>query len=362
MRLTVDRVHIARVPVEIPPEVLGNICSYLDKLSIKSVRQVCRTFNFAASPYLFTRAHTSPHPFDHDILLKVSQHPVFCKSVRELVCHVRQFDVGMTNREEYIDKIKTQCDGGASSSERISGIDLTQAVIDKGFEMYCRHYRQQEESKIEEAQLKCLLIILPRMRNIQALRFGYTWGIVPSYFNQRGICDIEEDLPLSPLIRSWNPQHLYPRSRKPLYSPMAPQEIQHGLQGGHVNIELPVIIKALSQENLNTRIKSLDIGQDGECTDVTFFFDKYLPLEQAPTVFGSLTHLNISVPTVRMSVDFRAERSPLSQLLSATYCLEFLALSFDDHTYRADFPYISLKKIIGESIAACNLGMFQLTD
>ena len=231
MRLTVDRVHIARVPVEIPPEVLGNICSYLDKLSIKSVRQVCRTFNFAASPYLFTRSHSSPHPFDHDILLKVSQHPVFSKSVRELVCHVRQFDVGMTNREEYIDKIKKQCDDGTSSLTRTSRIDLTQAMIGEGFEMYCRHYRQQEESKSEEAQLKCLLIILPRMRNIQILRFGYTWGTLPSYFHRRGIYDIEEDLPLSPLARRWNPQHLYPRSRKSQDSQMTPP----GTQGGHVN-------------------------------------------------------------------------------------------------------------------------------
>ena len=119
-------------------------------------------------------------------------------------------------------------------------------------------------------------------------------------------------------------------------------------------IELPVIIKALSQENLSTRIKSLDIGQDGECTDPNLFIEKYLPLEQAPTVFGSLTHLNISVPTVRMSVGSRAERSPLAQLLSATNCLEFLALNFDHYSYQARPAFVPLKKIIGKSFAACS--------
>lgn len=116
MRLTVDQSRINRVVVDIPAEILAEMCSHLDKPSIKSFRLVCQTFNFAASPYLFTRAHTSEHPFDHDILFKISEHPVFSKSVRELVSHVRPLEVGLTRREEYVEEIQLHFDAGNSPS------------------------------------------------------------------------------------------------------------------------------------------------------------------------------------------------------------------------------------------------------
>lgn len=342
MRLTVDQVHINRVPVEIPAEVLAIICSHLDRLSIKCARRVCQTFNFAASPYLFTRAHTSVHPFDHDVLLKISEHPVFSKSVRELVSHVRRLDVGMTNKRTYVAAMQNHFDCSYKRSDRISRIDLTQAVVDEGFERYCELYRQQEQSKETEAQRKCLCIILPRMPNIHALSFAYCWRSLSS---ARPAFDSEgENEPLSPLARLWHPQHTRPRFTRIFPDPSTP--------GGQIKSELPVIIKALSQCGLFTTIKSLDVGKDLSHEICSDSLDKYLPLDDASSVFRSLTSLSISAQRYRYSEDVQAKGSPLAQLLNTTKSLKFLALDFWGDSFAVANPVpTSLKRLIGKSLA-----------
>lgn len=342
MRLTVDQVHINRVPVEIPLEILAIICSHLDKLSIKCVRLVCQTFSFAASPYLFTRAHTSVHPFDLDILLKISEHPIFSKSVRELVSHVRRLDVGMTKRETYVKEMQNHFDAGYSPPNRISRIDLTRAVVDEGHERYCELYRQQEQSQETEVQRKCLCIILPKMPNIQALSFAYSWGPLPTVW--KGWDQHAEHEPCSPLVRLWNPLHPRPRLRH--------MSLDASTPGGLVKTELPVIIEALSQSGLHTMIKSLDVGGDLYHEICDDGLDKYLPLDCVSSVFTSLTSINIVVQESRFSGVSPFGVSHFAQLLNNTKTLKFLALEFLGVSFIIDNPeYTSLKGIIGKSLA-----------
>lgn len=150
----------------------------------------------------------------------------------------------MTKKAVYVTEMQDHFDTNYSPSNRISRIDLTQAVVDEGFERYCELYRQQEQTKETEAQRKCLCIIQPSMPNIQALSFAYTWGPSsagwgPSSAGRPRYHSDGENESLTPLARLWHPQHARPRLRRIFPDPSAP--------GGQIKTELPVIIKALTQ-------------------------------------------------------------------------------------------------------------------
>jgi len=85
MRLVVDGTQGLHVFIEVPAEVLIDIFHHVALNNIKSIRQVCKAFNFAASQFLITRVFLSPLKADQVVLTAIAQHPIFSKRVQELV-------------------------------------------------------------------------------------------------------------------------------------------------------------------------------------------------------------------------------------------------------------------------------------
>ncbi|KAI9736476.1 MAG: hypothetical protein M1835_003323, partial [Candelina submexicana] len=87
MKILANRVFvkIIQVPVDIPLEILLNVFSHLAKKDVKNGRLACKDFNAAGSRYLFDSVFISPLRRDLDIFLRVVRHPVFSKTVREII-------------------------------------------------------------------------------------------------------------------------------------------------------------------------------------------------------------------------------------------------------------------------------------
>lgn len=72
----------------LPVELLQHIFRSLNRHDIRATRQVCKTFNVIASPFLIRAAWISTQPRDWRVLEAISEHKIFSKSVQEIIYDV----------------------------------------------------------------------------------------------------------------------------------------------------------------------------------------------------------------------------------------------------------------------------------
>ena len=76
--------------MDLPPELLSIICSFLAKVDLKAFRQVCHLFNQAAVPFLFDRVYISASKEDLEVSILIGQR--FGLYVKGLVFIARYYE------------------------------------------------------------------------------------------------------------------------------------------------------------------------------------------------------------------------------------------------------------------------------
>ena len=91
---------IASCPL--PVELLRYIFRSLNRHDIRATRQVCKTFNAIASPFLIRAAWISTQPRDWRVLEAISGHEIFSKSVQEIIYDVCFYDPDYYYQANYL--------------------------------------------------------------------------------------------------------------------------------------------------------------------------------------------------------------------------------------------------------------------
>ena len=86
----------------VPTEILEYTFGLLKLQEIRAVRQVCRAFNDAASHFLIRSAWISFQPDDWQILEAISKHPIFSKTVREIIYDATYYEGSLTDAKRYM--------------------------------------------------------------------------------------------------------------------------------------------------------------------------------------------------------------------------------------------------------------------
>ena len=96
----------------VPSEILEYTFALLKLQDIRAIRQVCRAFNDAASHFLIRSAWISLQPDDWQILEAISKHPIFSKTVREIIYDATYYEQALTNPKRYVSLLDFGCTAG----------------------------------------------------------------------------------------------------------------------------------------------------------------------------------------------------------------------------------------------------------
>ena len=150
---------------ELPNELLDGIFAHLPRADLKSARHICLRWSDVGAKYLFHRVYIAPRKGPMAILLKVASHPVFCKSIKEVVYDGRLFEKDLLDEVKYRDRLR-------EGHEDWVG-ELGEGVVDtiaKGYESSYRSfktlYNEQQailHSFVEQHVLHDILARLPNV-------------------------------------------------------------------------------------------------------------------------------------------------------------------------------------------------------
>lgn len=88
----------------LPNEILSKICECLYPQDIKMLRLVNRQLHDLSSPYLMKRVFYAVRPQTHAVFQEIYNHPIFSKSVTEIVYDASQF------MREHVEDDRPECD------------------------------------------------------------------------------------------------------------------------------------------------------------------------------------------------------------------------------------------------------------
>ncbi|MCJ1230131.1 hypothetical protein MMC12_006802 [Toensbergia leucococca] len=198
--------HLERLPTEL----LSAIFRMLTKSPIKSVRLVSRRCNAIASEYLM---QSITFAFRHDTLKgleAISQHPIFSRTVRNLVYDVSIYDEMIAeSREAYRQWLVTLLEskrpwsrtaGSWRTEDRerrllywrgdskkmetmmmIRWIRKEKRDLNRGWNLYRRYFVEQEHIRNNRSYMQILKSSLSRMKNLTNLKFVDTWPTSTKY-------------------------------------------------------------------------------------------------------------------------------------------------------------------------------------
>ena len=105
------------ISCQLPAELLHNIFGCLNRQDIRATRQVCKTFNARASPFLIRAAWISTQWRDLRILEAISRHEIFSKSVQEIIYDI-SFYQSIYSQTTYLSNLKSSyLQNGKDNSE-----------------------------------------------------------------------------------------------------------------------------------------------------------------------------------------------------------------------------------------------------
>ncbi|KAL9038662.1 MAG: hypothetical protein Q9214_005192, partial [Letrouitia sp. 1 TL-2023] len=113
----------------IPPEVIRMITSYLPTAAIQNIRLSCKAGNDEVSPFLLQSIYFSAQPQDLENLTKISEHPVFSKSVKKIVFDATSYALPMLSKRKY---------GLLFRPKKNSGhhIRFSRSAVTRGYDVY----------------------------------------------------------------------------------------------------------------------------------------------------------------------------------------------------------------------------------
>jgi len=317
MRLVVDGTQGLHVFIEVPAEVLIDIFHHVALNNIKSIRQVCKAFNFAASQFLITRVFLSPLKADQVVLTAIAQHPIFSKRVQELVYDFRRFEARLTNKDVYASNLKI-C---STLSRRRQ---LTETIINDGWVRYCADYKEQEMNKQTKNDSRCLEAALPSMPNLKRLVVANRWtksehclDHFSTQFRQSYARNAREILMLEP-SEWYSGDYLQAGSGIPFYNGFL--ACTHAFRTG--------------------QLRTITLGQDCMVSRLSHqIFDlSQEVLQDTCDCFANLTNIEFQINTdsldtlERHLTKLTLYSGHMAKLLSAATHLEVLNLDFESHT------------------------------
>ncbi len=184
MRLSAARVRLEHVTIDLPTEILLSIFGCLAKTDIKNVRLACKEFDAVASHYLFDSLYMSPMRNELDIFVQVMHHPIFSKSVREIIW----YDV------DFLPKCRKQS-GWNSWYKSYRAHDISLPSIQVGDSEYCRLRYQTILAEVESIKrsgedLAILCAGLATMTRVERIVLTDNSGQDPYHrYNPAAICN-----------------------------------------------------------------------------------------------------------------------------------------------------------------------------
>ena len=215
----------------VPTEVLLEILQHLEKIDLKTVRLVSRSFGRYAAGFLFDTVYISAHKVDFDVLSNIVDHPQLSRCVKKLKYDASQFPT--LSKECYASELLPQLMGvkrfpGALLNDSLDldfnglveilsdGSDgrfheanrqeawnrySNSSFIQEGYEKFLQHADRLEAAKNDQEYWKAVVGKLGYFISIESAEMYSYW------YHPRVDISLRTG---SPLNRSWNPIHLFP--------------------------------------------------------------------------------------------------------------------------------------------------------
>ena len=107
-----------------PNELLEKILSLVTKPDLKSARLVCLRWRDVGAKFLFQRVYIAPRKGPVTLLENITSHPVFSKSIKEVVYDGRLFEEDLLDEVRYRDRLReahdAYCEWEESALDKIT--------------------------------------------------------------------------------------------------------------------------------------------------------------------------------------------------------------------------------------------------
>lgn len=399
----------------IPNEILLAVAGHLPVNDIKSLRLVCNGFGAAASRYLLTSLWISPASADHERMLAVAQHPVFCNTIVEI-----KYDATWSipedpeftplSRAEYIRRF---CGDWATEG---LGLKVSKAAAIRGYKLYkqrkdeedalarkymgpnlTRYHLQdmlpdQFTALLEQPQnhgqvveylpsdLATLIKALPQMPNVRHFIVSdRRYSRTHAHYHD----DMDDGVYQNPVnfavehqgVRGLDAFVLKPRtwiSNYEEYAPMSHRQVYRGF---------PVMMQAMSMMG-STKLVTFSVERDSEDSGLSCQLFVLSPTELHHTLraFSQLRHLTLKLNTMvgsntlQRGVSFPdvMRTGALAQVCTHAEGLETLDIQLDGPSFMEEankiapqVTTVALEKLIGGStwakLTSVTLGWMELT-
>ena len=315
---------------DLPPEVLAKIIKILPKHDIKSVRLSSTRLSAIAASMLFDRVYFAPRKFEMERFRNIAQHPLFSKSIKELVYDGRLYCEEYRKPEVYTQMIYWQ----KYYDQECESMQYTFKPDPLDLEHYSSCFDEQEYILNEKTDYDALLAGLGKMPirrlTVQA-EFSESWPRVSIHNTEhlwyRTMSDLSfplfhderDDLP-SPVFApsSWNECRLWLpwESRFPRNRPWDCRGLTH-------------LFTSISERCHN--IDELHIGTENSLVPMSFFHPSSGIINHIDRLAPRLACLKLA--SVQYETDIREDidvaLSRLTNLMQQAKQLRTLSLSMN---------------------------------
>ena len=318
----------------LPPEIFGLVCGFLDKNTLKQVRQVSKIWERAAVPYLFNKIFISQDMADFRIA-KLIIHE-FRHYIRTLV--FSSFHYKKLSRQTFREECTYM---GMFMKKSHIGFDFDTDHSDHAFTVYRTLRNKQQESITKGTTLAYLSFALASLPNIRKI--------------------ILTDVSSSRSMPHQSLQVYQPRKLKAcpvkdcelLPAAHLPYDVREtGLSRKSSANPWRLVLSAISTTKANVRELTMEPYELCVSTDSAAFSMSPWGLSQALLSFRNLTKLRLSLigdtEQFTNDVDTRRVHPNVAKLLSNAINLKSLSLDISDRRFRPRYSCPLFQDILGQ--------------
>ncbi|KAL8657010.1 MAG: hypothetical protein Q9226_002352 [Calogaya cf. arnoldii] len=346
---------------ELPSEIILMIINYLPRRSRKRMRLVCRTWGALGAEGLIDRVFISPFEVDMKVFDEISRHPIFSKSVKQLVYDAAQFHPHSYSDADYLRWLledfytgymrynTVMSDETRDLKRAITSIDSdeyqAQAAFVRGQEQCC-HHAEEHVNITTTSWFDRVRIGLNNLLSVETVVMRNSWDMIyddapadnekngsdfETSWTVQGCANVNKDgrrMVGSPLARSWPPTYLRPGLVQSYnyHDPLHARAVSDGTR------EFSRLLQLLDSVCMTQRIKGFQVSGDTAAhrgVSPYAFFDA----KGADSYFTTLSR-NLRVLSLTLTpCTLEPARQPMLDLqilkkaLESTQSLEWLSLN-----------------------------------
>ena len=228
----------------VPVELLLEILQHLEKIDLKTVRLVSRSFSRYASGFLFDTVYISDHKVDFDVLSNLAEYPQLSRCVKKLKydasqfpamskqCYMSELGLQLLDMKDptgqslqdspdpdvngFVETLSNRSDGWSheANTQEAWRRYSDSSFIQDGYEKFLQHADRLEEVKITSDYWGAVSKKLGYFSNIDCVEMYSLWYLSSAdpMFTTLNVSSCGSISHIgSPLNRSWNPIHLFPK-------------------------------------------------------------------------------------------------------------------------------------------------------